>query len=62
MENLELMKIALKYREKSYDCEQLSDGDDLYDATEEEKETCIEYWEEIGRIGEIAFKNKIDKQ
>jgi len=55
----ELMEIALKYIEKSYDYEQLMYGDDLYYATHDEKEKCGEYWEEAMEIGTKAFRQKI---
>ena len=49
--NKELLKIALKYIEKGYTYEDLKWGDDLYDASEEDKETCLSYYEDIQEEG-----------
>lgn len=59
MKQIELMEIALKYIEKGYDGEDLRYGDDLYDATPEDKEQCIEYFYECKKIGTEAFAAKI---
>jgi hypothetical protein len=56
----ELMEIALKYVEKSYDAENLRDGDDLYNATEEDKEKCVDYWIECREIGINSFRLRIE--
>ena len=59
MSKKELMEIALLYVEKDYSYEQLMDGDDLYNATSEEKEICGEFWLECRAIGGTAFEKKI---
>ena len=59
MNKKELMEIALLHFEKSYNYEQLMDGDDLYNATSEEKEICGEFWLECRAIGGTAFEKKI---
>ena len=51
IENKQLFKVALKYIEKGYSYEQLSWGDDLYRATEKEKETCLQYYDDIQEQG-----------
>ncbi len=53
------MKIALRYVDKSYSYEQLMDGDDLYNSSEEEKETCGEFWVECKDDGIVTFAEKI---
>ena len=45
--NKELFEIALKYVEKGYTGEHLRYGDDLYDSTSEERDECIDYYNEI---------------
>lgn len=57
----ELAEIAMKYVDKGYDYEALMYGDDLYDATDREKEICGELWSECREIGFKAFQEKIDK-
>jgi hypothetical protein len=59
MTKKELAEIALKYVEKSYDCEALRYGDDLYHATEEDIEECVDFWAECREIGQAAFREKI---
>ncbi len=56
---VELMEIALLCVEKGYNSEQLMDGDDLYYASSEEKEDCVEYWVECREIGLVEFRKKI---
>ena len=51
MNNKELFEIALKYIKKGYSYENLKWGDDLYHATEEERETCAEYYYDIQEHG-----------
>lgn len=51
MTQKELFEIALKYKEKGYNTEQLRYGDDLYDATAEEISDCLEIFWEIEREG-----------
>lgn len=51
MDKLKLFKIALKYIEKGYSYEDLKWGDDLYSASKEEKETCLEYYYDIQKEG-----------
>ena len=51
MTEKELFKIALKYIEKGYSEEDLRLGDDLYSATPEDKDSCIEIYGEIGYEG-----------
>jgi hypothetical protein len=58
MSDKELQEIALKYVEKSYDSEALRYGDDLYHATPEEKEKCVDYWVECREIGTTGFREK----
>lgn len=62
MNNKELMEIALNYIEKGYNADKLRDGDDLYNATADDKDKCIEYYIECQRIGTVAFKELIDKE
>ena len=59
---IELMEIALRYIDKSYDYEQLMDGDDLYNATEEEKEVCGNYWSECKEVGTKQFEQMIKRK
>jgi histidinol dehydrogenase len=47
----QLFEIALKYIEKGYSYENLSRGDDLYNASKEEKEQCLSYYEDIQEQG-----------
>lgn len=58
---LELMKIAYKYHDKGYNQEQLLDGDDLYNRNYDDKDMCLEFFEEICDNGRIAFMDKINK-
>lgn len=51
MNKKELFEIALKYIRKGYNTEDLRYGDDLYNATKEEKEICLEYFWEIEENG-----------
>jgi len=59
MKKLELMRIALKYVERSYDFGQLMDGDDLYNATPKEKDECGDYWSRCREIGIDAFTKEV---
>lgn len=45
--NKELFKIALRYIEKGYSREDLRWGDDLYKASAEDREQCMDYYDEI---------------
>jgi hypothetical protein len=47
MTEKELFEIALKYINKGYNIEDLRYGDDLYNASPEEKQQCIEFYDEI---------------
>jgi len=47
MENKELFKIAIRYIDKGYSSDQLSDGDDLYSASKEDKIKCRQYYSDI---------------
>ena len=49
--NKKLLKTALKYIEKGYGYEDLSWGDDLYSASEEDKELCLSYYDDIQEQG-----------
>jgi len=51
MTQKELFEIALKYKLKGYNTEHLRYGDDLYNATKEQIETCIEMFCEIDDNG-----------
>ena len=51
MKNKELFEIAVKYIEKGYNMDNLRDGDDLYEATSEEEETCCDYFDRIKENG-----------
>ena len=51
MSDKELFKIALKYVEKSYSYETLKYGDDLYNATKEEVEICLDFYDKIQENG-----------
>lgn len=58
MTEQQLRKIALYYHEKWY-WEQLRDWDDLYNATDEEKDQCCEYYYEIDQIWQVEFRKTI---
>jgi hypothetical protein len=49
--NKELFEIAFKYVEKGYSGEDLRYGDDLYDKTSEERDECLDYYDEIEENG-----------
>jgi len=49
--NKKLLEIAIKYIEKGYSCEALRCGDDLYDASVEDIETCMSYYDEVQENG-----------
>ncbi len=51
MTDKQLLEIALRYIHKGYSSEQLRWGDDLYNATREEKDICIEYYSLIQEEG-----------
>lgn len=55
---IELQEIALRLTDKGYDWEAIRDSDDLYEATEEEKEKCCDYVTEIGDYGSVPFAKK----
>lgn len=55
--NKALFEYALKYVEKGYSSEDLRYGDDLYDSTSEERDECLNYYNEIKENGTTwAFK------
>ena len=54
----ELAEIALRYIEKEYTMDNLMDGDDLYDAEDDERERCRELFLECRKTGIIAFGEK----
>jgi len=51
MKEYELFEIALKYIEKGYSRDNLRWGDDLYSATEEERDLTLEFYNEIQENG-----------
>ena len=57
--NKELLRTALKYIEKGYSYEDLSWGDDLYDASDDDKETCLSYYEMIQEEGAKWARKKL---
>lgn len=58
MEKSEMLWIASKYKQKGYSFEQMLYGDDMYEATEEEKDIVGEYMTEYEDIGRVAFYEK----
>ena len=58
---LELMKIAYKYHDKGYNQEQLRDGDDLYNRNYDDKDMCVEFFEEICEDGRSRFRDRINE-
>lgn len=62
MDNVELMKIALKHIEKGYSSEQMTYGDDLYSATVEEVDKAVDYYFECQRVGTATFLNMIEEE
>ena len=62
MKRVKLMEIALLYVEKGYNYDQLRDGDDLYRATEEEKDTCADFMTQCKDEGLISFRKKIEAE
>jgi len=57
-----LFEVALKYVEKGYDFEDLRYGDDLYKASPEEIEECLEYYSNIKEEGtKWAYKQLNDE-
>jgi len=61
--NKKLFKIALRYIEKGYSYEQLRWGDDLYESTQEEREECLGYFDEIQDNGiKWAYKQLEDEK
>jgi len=60
--NKKLLEIAIKYIEKGYSCEALRCGDDLYDASVEDIETCMSYYDEVQENGtKWAYKQLRDE-
>ena len=60
MTELKLKKIALYMVNKGYiDTDTIRYCDDLYDATEDEIEQCLEYVDECCQIGCIAFERQL---
>ena len=51
MTDIQLFKSALRYIEKGYSYEDLSWGDDLYSATEDEKGIALDFYIEIKEKG-----------
>lgn len=51
MNEKELAGIAAMYLDKGYSSEDLRYGDDLYDATDEDKDLCVELYHELKEIG-----------
>ena len=45
--NKDLLRIVINYIEKGYSHEDLRWGDDLYDASDEDIETCMLYYDEV---------------
>lgn len=58
MNKKELAEIAFRYVNNHYSSEDLPHGIDLYYATEEEIETCIDLYDECKEIGTTAFHEK----
>lgn len=58
MGDKELQEIALRLMGKGYNWEQIQDSDDLYNATEKEKDKCYEYVSEIKSYGSVPFREK----
>ena len=58
MTNEELLWVASKYKQKGYSYEDMCYGDDMYEATEEEKDMVGEYMTEYEDIGRNAFYEK----
>lgn len=63
MNDLELKKIALRFVNKGYyDEEVLRYSDDLYSATDEDRDTCCDFLEEIKSVGITAFEDSMPKE
>lgn len=60
--NEKLFRIALRYIEKGYSSEDLRWGDDLYGSSQEDIETCREYYEEIIEEGTKWAYNQLNKE
>ena len=58
MEKSEMLRIASKYKVKGYSFEQMCYGDDMYNATEEEKDQVGDFMTEYEDIGRVAFYEK----
>lgn len=59
MKSIELQKIAHSFVSKGYaDGEKLRYSDDLYDASGDEKDECLNYLDECLDIGLTAFESK----
>ena len=61
MKEKELMEIALRMVAKGY-VDGIRDCDDLYDATDEEKDKCMDYANQVQQIGLVAFRELINKK
>lgn len=61
MKEKELFEIALKYKLKGYNIENLRYGDDLYNVTKKEKEMCLEYFWEIEENGTTWANQHLEK-
>lgn len=53
----QLKQLAIKFVRKGYTTEQASNSDDLYDATEDDRDECTEYMSEIISLGVAAFQS-----
>ena len=61
MTDLELKKIALRMVEKGYiDRDVVRYSDDLYDATEEEREKCLDYLDDVIEGGTAVYRANLE--
>ena len=61
MTDLELQEIALRMVEKGYcDHDTIRYCDDLYDATTEEKEKCLEFVDEVIEGGTAVYRANLN--
>ncbi len=58
MKKTELAEIALKFIQKGYSWEDMMNSDDLYNATDEEKDLACELYDECKEIWTWAFYEK----
>ena len=60
--NKDLLRIAITYIEKGYSCDDMIWEDDLYDASEEDVDECISYYEDVQKEGtKWAYKQLEDE-